>query len=163
MMRRSQHLGWNEPESTATRAQRILVVDPDEQNRSALCAHLVEAGFKVAEAADAMEGLQVLLDGEVNLVLCELQLPDLTGAWFVKQCRRAGVEAHFLMTGDSAGIEVADAMKNGAVGYLLKPLNAGLVSLALEEALASGGGSGVEVADLSRPSAACSRFRSGDG
>jgi CheY-like chemotaxis protein len=136
MMRGLRQSGTDEASRPDT-CPLVLIVNPEPESRQALGLRLEEEGFSVIEAGDAVEGLEKLLDLEPELVLCAMGLPSLDGSWFVQQCRGAGVSASFVMTSATGGPALVEALDNGAVGFLLEPLNVGLVVRALQEVLAS--------------------------
>jgi CheY-like chemotaxis protein len=58
---------------------RILVIDDAPFFRSLLRVHLSQAGYAVQVAEDAIEGAKALLHPDFDLVVCDVDMPYLTG------------------------------------------------------------------------------------
>lgn len=101
----------------------LLLVDGDENSRSALKFLLELNGYRVAEAHHGIEGLQVLCEwgGDIQLALCAPELPDMTGGEWMGQMRFLGPEIPALLLSER---EIVDAM-DLAVG----PAYAGMPAL----------------------------------
>lgn len=59
--------------------KKILVIEDENSLRSLLSKALVEEGFEVLEAFDAEEGLKILRENKVDLILLDLILPGMSG------------------------------------------------------------------------------------
>ena len=115
---------------------RILVVDDEDNARSALKTLLQDEGFEVAEARDGVEALEQLSSFDPAAVLTDVRMPRLDGIELLKKAKEAGSEAVFVVMTAFGSIEMAvDAMKAGAESYLVKPLDMGAVKVVLERAL----------------------------
>lgn len=68
----------------STQKQNILVVEDNENTRRLLETILRSSGYEVTPAPDAEEGLRILQDGTVNLVLLDLFLPGADGIQFLR-------------------------------------------------------------------------------
>jgi two-component system, NtrC family, response regulator len=116
--------------------QRILVVDDEQNARSALRAILSEEGYEIAEAADGEEALAALADFAPDLVLCDVRMPKMDGLTLLRRAKEQGAPAVFVMMTAFAQVETAvEAMRAGAENYLLKPLEVGSVLVFIEKAL----------------------------
>ncbi len=58
---------------------KILVIDDSEVIRALLTDYLTDMGHEVKTAVDGEEGLQMALEGEWDLVICDLHLPKRNG------------------------------------------------------------------------------------
>jgi CheY-like chemotaxis protein len=67
---------------------RLLVVDDEPLIREYARAILEDAGWAVAEAANADEALQLLARGDVALVLSDIEMPGNDGIWLLQSVRR---------------------------------------------------------------------------
>lgn len=72
----SQDLGFS---SSPMAHARILAVDDDAMNRDMLVRRLDKLGYDVTEATDGREALTILKDGNFDLVLLDILMPDLDG------------------------------------------------------------------------------------
>jgi DNA-binding NtrC family response regulator len=100
----------------------ILVIDDEEIIREALEALLVVEGYNVIAAATGGQGLEVLGDRKVDVVLLDLMLPDRNGMEILDDIRRLDDELPVVMITAFGTIEGAvAATKQGAFYYFTKP------------------------------------------
>ena len=105
-------------------AERILLVDDEQNARSALKSLLAEEGYEVSEAQDGEEGLRQLGDFAPGIVLADLRMPKMDGLTFLKKGKEQGSDAIFIIMTAFAEIQSAvEAMKAGAENYLTKPVS----------------------------------------
>jgi two-component system nitrogen regulation response regulator NtrX len=114
----------------------VLVVD-DESNITAAVAQLLELeGYQVIEANCGREGLDVLEDREVDIVLLDVKLPDLDGLSVLREIKKKDADLPVVMMSAYGTIETAvEATKAGAYDFLEKPLGSEKTLLAVENAL----------------------------
>jgi two-component system response regulator AtoC len=102
---------------------QILVIDDEPAIRQILAATLTRAGHAVEVAGSGREGLMRLAKGDVEVALCDINMPDLTGIEVVREARTAGVDTTFIMMTAFSSVDTAvEAMKAGATDYMIKPL-----------------------------------------
>ena len=102
---------------------QILVIDDEPAIRQILAATLTRAGHSVEVAGSGREGLMRLAKGDVEVALCDINMPDLTGIEVVREARTAGVDTTFIMMTAFSSVDTAvEAMKAGATDYMIKPL-----------------------------------------
>lgn len=102
--------------------RRVLVVDDDGALRAMLVKSLGRKGFVCLEAACAEEAGTALLTNRVDLVLCDISLPDLNGIDFMKSVKADLPELDFIiMTGYSGEFSYFEIVAAGASDYMLKP------------------------------------------
>jgi DNA-binding NarL/FixJ family response regulator len=101
---------------------RVMVVDDHPMWRDAVARDLAEAGYDVvATAADGAQALRVIGAARPDVVVLDLQLPDASGVEVTRGMRAAYPAARVLVLSASGEQQdVLDAVKAGAVGYLLK-------------------------------------------
>src|SRR5882724_8342963 len=99
-----------------------MVVDDHPMWRDAVARDLAEAGYEVvATAADGAQALRVAGAARPDVVVLDLQLPDISGVEVTAGLRAVHPLAHVLVLSASGEQQdVLDAVKAGAVGYLLK-------------------------------------------
>jgi len=102
---------------------RLLVIDDDEIVRKNICAFLEDCGFGVLQAESGKVGLE-LFDTECpDLVLCDLRLPDMDGLDVIRTVTSEGNNTPVIViSGYSEIDDVVQALRLGAIDYLLKPI-----------------------------------------
>jgi len=102
----------------------ILTVDDSPSLRMAIRIALTGAGYTVTEAGDGVEGLSKANAGKYDMIITDLNMPNMDGLTMIREIRKSTVQAGtpiiFLTT------ESDDAMKQqakaaGATGWLVKP------------------------------------------
>lgn len=115
----------------------ILLAEDDEASRELLRDLLAQKGFQVTTARDGQEALDLLSDRH-DLILTDLRMPRLDGIGLLKALKERPRRPTVIVMSAYATIESAvEATKEGAFGYLVKPINRDalfhLVGQALEE------------------------------
>ena len=102
---------------------RILVIEDEAAARQILADVLTKAGHAVDCAGDAASATARLARGDVDVALCDLQLPDGNGIDLIRNSRAAGLETTFVMVTAFASVETAvEALRAGAYDYIMKPV-----------------------------------------
>ena len=105
------------------RSLQLLIIDDEPAIRQILANAAERAGHSVAVAANGAEALARLGKGDIDVALCDIRMPDITGIEVVEKARQQGLETIFLMMTAYASMNTAiDAMRAGAYDYMLKPL-----------------------------------------
>jgi DNA-binding response OmpR family regulator len=100
----------------------ILTVDDSRAVRTIVGKQVKELGFDVLEAEDGVQGLQVLSENSVDLVLLDVTMPNMDGPTMLQKMREGGNKTPVIMlTSESKRTIVAGAMKQGINDYILKP------------------------------------------
>ena len=110
---------------TAVERPRLLVIEPNRTYLGTIGRRLAEAGFRIATAQSAQEGLAELHRVPVDLILSELKLPGTSGVELVRMIREDAVHRHLpllLMAGRSDPRAI-DAFRAGADGVVRKPFD----------------------------------------
>ena len=103
---------------------RILIVDDDELQRWAMRKHLSSWGYDVLEAADGQTGIETYSAQLPDLVLLDLQMPDLSGVDVLRQIRTVDPHAVVIMVTAHGGLpDAVSAFKLGLFDFLQKPLD----------------------------------------
>ena len=101
---------------------RLLLVEDDPEIQSFLRVSLTEAGYQVETAGDARTAEQLAIDGEYEVLIVDLGLPDQDGITLILRLRQLGVAAPVLIL--SARRSVDDrvrGLEQGGDDYLTKP------------------------------------------
>lgn len=106
-----------------TRSLQVLVVDDEPAIRQILSSVIAKAGHLVSVAEDGQTALNRLGKGDIDVAICDIRMPDLSGIEVIKTARAAGIETTFLVMTAYASVNTAiEAMRAGAFDYMLKPL-----------------------------------------
>jgi two-component system, OmpR family, phosphate regulon sensor histidine kinase PhoR len=113
----------------------VLVVDDEPRIREGLRRVLVPMGFRVAEAADGAQALDLAGREAISIVLLDLQLPDMNGMEVLRTiCRNHPHMVVIIITGFSTVQTAAEAMRNGAYDLLPKPFEPDQLRIAIRRA-----------------------------
>jgi phosphoserine phosphatase RsbU/P len=105
---------------------RVLIVDDDAGNRELLCRRLTRDGHSVIEAGSGRETLEILLKTAVDLVLLDIQMPDLDGYAVLAEAKASATLRHvpiIMVSGFDGQESVARCIEAGAEDYLIKPFD----------------------------------------
>ncbi|MCK9542881.1 MAG: response regulator [Novosphingobium sp.] len=109
-------------------AKRILVVEDNDLNRKLFCDVLKSQGFAVEPVADGTDALQKARDFVPNLIIMDIQLPNVSGLDLIEAAkadrilRSIPVLAVTAYAGKGDEERIRDA---GADSYLAKPVSIG--------------------------------------
>lgn len=117
--------------------RKILLVEDDCSLRSLFADILRTADFEVLEAREGSMALDLLARQRVGLVLCDEKMAPMDGSTFLREVRGKIPGLPVLMISGYATIKLAvDAIHQGAVDYLVKPVMARELLAAVEKYLA---------------------------
>jgi DNA-binding response OmpR family regulator len=105
------------------RAKTILVVDDDTDLRGLLCEQLeLHEEFAAQGASNATDGLRMAKESRPDLILLDVDLPDMDGREALKLMRSSGVSAPVVMLTAAAGdSDTILGLESGANAYVTKP------------------------------------------
>jgi signal transduction histidine kinase len=103
---------------------RLLVVDDEAAQVEALCRTLEDEGYSVKGFTGTGAALAALRAGSFDIVLTDLTMPGMDGIAFLNAAREIDPGlAGIVMTGHGTIATAVDAMKAGALDYILKPFD----------------------------------------
>jgi DNA-binding response OmpR family regulator len=104
-------------------SRTILIVDDDEDLRGALAEQIdLEDDFRTVQARTAGEGVAMAKDIRPDLILLDVDLPDMDGRNACKQMREDGVLAPVIMlTAAASDADTVLGLESGADDYVTKP------------------------------------------
>jgi DNA-binding response OmpR family regulator len=103
---------------------RIVVIEDDPVQASAITAILHHEGFRVDVAATAAEGVRRVGDAPVDLVLLDVMLPDLSGLEVARRLRASTDVPIVLLTSRRDEVDKVVGLEAGADDYVTKPYSA---------------------------------------
>ena len=103
--------------------RKILIIDDDPELRGALTEQLsLHEEFEAATAETGTKGVQVAKEGQIDLVIMDVGLPDIDGREAVRILRRNGFKAPIIMlTGHDTDSDTILGFESGANDYVTKP------------------------------------------
>ena len=118
------------------RHNRILVVD-DEPGLREICEEaLMDSGYDVLCVGSGQAALDYLAKAEVDLVLSDFRMPNMSGLELLEKVKTMGLDPDFLIMTGFGTIETAvECIKMGAADYLPKPFNISHLLLKVEKVL----------------------------
>ncbi len=117
-------------------ARSILIVDDEENIRKYLGNSLSQDGFEVYSAQYGKEGLNHLIQKHIDLVLLDLNLPDLNGLEVLKEIKKMDAQTNVIIITAYGDISSAvEAIKLGAFDYLPKPFDYNEIKIVIQKAL----------------------------
>lgn len=113
----------------------ILVIDDEEPIRNALREILEYEKFKVLEAENGIIGLDLLKKNKVDVVLCDIKMPQMDGIEVLEKIQEFS-DVPVVMISGHGNIETAvEAIKRGAFDYISKPLDLNRLLVSVRNAL----------------------------
>lgn len=107
-------------------AKRILTVDDSKTMRDMVSFTLKKAGYEVGEAEDGKVALSVLAGAKFDLIITDLNMPNMDGISLIKSVRadakHRGVPI-LILTTESDDKKKGDGKAAGATGWLVKPFS----------------------------------------
>jgi two-component system NtrC family sensor kinase len=127
------------PARAEQRAASILVVEDETRLAGAVLEALQDAGYEVEHAADGEEALARVQARRHDLIVCDLKMPKLDGKAFFRQIAATSpalARRVLFVTGDVAGTEAEQFLRESGCQWLAKPFRLGELVEAVREALA---------------------------
>src|SRR5436853_3718966 len=109
-----------------SRPTRLLIVDDNEMNRDMLARRLERKGYVVGLAENAQELLQRVKQDAVDLVLLDIEMPEISGLDALQKLRERYSAAELpiiMVTAKTQSDDIVKALDLGANDYLAKPID----------------------------------------
>jgi two-component system, chemotaxis family, chemotaxis protein CheY len=106
-------------------AKRVLTVDDSKTMRDMVAFTLRGAGFDVVEAEDGLKALGVLERTSVDLVITDINMPNMDGVSLTRQLRAKPTFRStpiLILTTEGGDDKKAEGRAAGATGWIVKPL-----------------------------------------
>lgn len=108
---------------------KVLIIDDSAVMRKIIQRNIEQSGLLVDEffeAGDGREGLEKTASNNIDLILCDWNMPNMTGIDFVKTLRGSRQKSKIpivMVTTEGSEGKIEEAKKSGANGYLTKPFS----------------------------------------
>jgi two-component system NtrC family sensor kinase len=118
------------------RKARILTVDDDRTTLAMLAITIGRAGYDIVQASSAEEALDMIAESQPDLAVLDVSMPGMSGIELAQRLRaETAIPFMFLSTHTESDI-VREAAGQGAIGYLVKPVDFSRVVSVIEAGLA---------------------------
>ena len=102
----------------------VMVIDDSASVRQAICCALSEAGYEYLQAGDGTQAIAQLDGRKVNLIICDVNMPNMDGIAFVKELRT--LEDYkftpvIMLTTESVEAKRLQGQMAGANAWVVKP------------------------------------------
>ncbi len=116
--------------------QSILVVDDEQSMREFLSIMLSKEGYSVEAVGNAQDCLKYMNQEIVDLVISDIKMPGMDGLQLLDEIRRISPDTLVLMMTAFGSTDTAvEAMKKGAVDYVVKPFKVDEIKIIIRNAL----------------------------
>jgi two-component system, chemotaxis family, chemotaxis protein CheY len=124
---------FGQQQTDAQMSKRILTIDDSKTMRDMLLLTLTDAGFEVLQGVDGQDGLNVLGDQRVDVIITDINMPKMDGYEVIRQLRqnpRHKTTPILVLTTESDGDKRTLARNAGATGWMVKPFDPeGLIAI----------------------------------
>ena len=103
--------------------KKILIIEDEEAIRRVLKKIISEEneGYEVAEASDGLGGLEMILNNDYDLVLCDIKMPKMDGVEVLEKVKKVKSEIPIVMISGHGDLDTAvNTMRLGAFDYISK-------------------------------------------
>ena len=102
--------------------KKLLIVDDDQDLRGAIAEQLQAEGFEVVEAPTGGDGVRLAREAKPDVILLDVDLPDMDGRDACKRMRENGVSTPVIMlTAADTDDDAVRGLDSGANDYVTKP------------------------------------------
>ncbi|HSO31510.1 MAG TPA: sigma-54 dependent transcriptional regulator [Labilithrix sp.] len=116
--------------------KQVLIVDDEPNLRKILAAQLSRDGYEVMLAEDGEQGLTMLREHHIDLVVTDLKMPKVDGMTLLREALRESPDLPIVMITAHGTVDTAvEALKLGAFDYLTKPFDKDEVRQVVAKAL----------------------------
>ena len=101
----------------------VIVIDDEPAIRQIVSMYLIKEGYSVEQAPNGLSALARLSKGDIDIAICDINMPDISGIELIKRSRAAGIDTNFIMMTAYASVDTAiEAIQAGASDYMIKPV-----------------------------------------
>lgn len=101
--------------------RRILIIDDDPQLRESVTIVLTTQEYDVQAAPNGKEGIAQVSERAPDLIVLDVNLPDMLGFEVVREIRRFSNVPVLMLTGRAESSDIVSGLDSGADDYLTKP------------------------------------------
>ena len=117
----------------------ILLIDDEKLVRKAVGLRLKRLDYNVFDAESGSEGLDMITEHSIDMVVSDIMMPEMDGIQVLKEIKVMNPHMPVVMLTGATDIEtVIEAMKNGALDYILKPVDKDRLRMIVKNAIKHG-------------------------
>lgn len=114
----------------------VLVVDDDPYVLTAVAMLLNGKGYSAVACQDPREAIKKLRDGNIDIVLSDIKMPNITGIELLKKIHEVNPEMPVILMTAYAELDIAlDAIRQGAFDMIIKPYNSDYLIFTIDKAV----------------------------
>lgn len=115
---------------------RILYIEDEETQRKTLSSRLRSKGYKVTVAASGQTGLSLFKNRNFDVILCDLNMPEMGGLEVLEKIRQRDSDIPFIiLSAHGTATQAAKAVKKGASHFVLKPAEINQLLITIEQGI----------------------------
>lgn len=112
----------------------ILIIDDEQSQREILSGFLTKKGYKVSTAQSGAEGIKIINEKSIDIILSDYKMPEMTGIEILDKVSKINPEISFVIITAYGTVENAvKAMRMGAYDYISKPIDLDELELLLNK------------------------------
>ncbi len=116
--------------------RKALIIEDDATTAELFAFQLSSEGFDVKTAESGSEGLANIKEGDFDVILTDLNLPDINGIELVRRSREIAPQTEIIVvTGNDSAEKAIEATRVGAFGYIVKPVDFGELMIDVRNAV----------------------------
>jgi two-component system response regulator HydG len=120
---------------TIRKTPTVLVVEDDVENRAAIVKVLEAADYRVLETDNGQQALDLINEGNVDILVTDLRLPIMDGGELLKRAKAVEQDIEVIMITGHGTVEIAvEAIKEGAYDFITKPVKKAQLLRAVDKA-----------------------------
>ena len=104
----------------------VLTIDDSRTMREMLSLALIQAGYRVLQAVDGVDGLEVLAAEGADVVITDINMPVMDGIEFIKKVRSSGEHNSLpilILTTETSQDKRDQGRAAGGTGWIVKPFD----------------------------------------
>lgn len=103
--------------------ETILVIDDEKEIRDLISIYLKNEGYNVIEASNGEEGLDILKDNQVHLIVLDIMMPKINGMEMCIKVREIAEMPIIMLSAKTQDMDKIMGLTTGADDYITKPFN----------------------------------------
>lgn len=103
--------------------ETILVIDDEKEIRDLISIYLKNEGYNVIQASNGEEGLEILRDNQVHLIVLDIMMPKIDGMEMCIKVREIAEMPIIMLSAKTQDMDKIKGLTTGADDYMTKPFN----------------------------------------